>query len=168
LNCGVCDGGRAEDSKRPTSRAVAAIQRVRDKVLPRCRWKSRSSHGEAAELRRHGSRANGSLNWAAWARIVLKGALIWSRPEDGRGKDSRPAPPERMVQMSAMKARVRQGVLGNVLDFHSDKDCRCGRESRSVGLVPCFHSMRVELRPRPGRGVRIRESGCQSHAPAPR
>ena len=43
--------------------------------------------------------------------------------------------------MSAMKARVRKGVL---LAFHSDKDCRCGRESRSVGLVTCFHSMRVE------------------------
>ena len=43
-----------------------------------------------------------------------------------------------------MKARVRQGVPGNVLAFHSDKDCRCGWESRSVGLVPCFHSIRVE------------------------
>ena len=40
--------------------------------------------------------------------------------------------------MSAMKARVRQGVLGNVLAFHSDEDCRCGLESRSLGLVPCF------------------------------
>ncbi len=38
------------------------------------------------------------------------------------------------MQMSAMKARVRQGVLGNVLAFHSDEDCRCGLESRSLGL----------------------------------
>jgi hypothetical protein len=103
------------------------------------------SHDEAAELRRHGSKANGSLNWAAWARVVLKGALICSRPEGGRGKDSPPALPERRVQMSAIKERVRQGVAGHVLAFHSDEDCRFGRESWSVGLVPCFHSMRVEI-----------------------
>ena len=102
------------------------------------------SHGEAAELRRHGSRANGSLNWAARARVVLEGALICSRSEGGRGRDSPPALTERRMQMSAMKARLRQGVLGNVLAFHSDKDCRCGLESRSLGLVACFHSMRVE------------------------
>ncbi|MGA7883231.1 MAG: hypothetical protein WCD63_20400, partial [Terrimicrobiaceae bacterium] len=63
-------------------------------------------------MRRHGSRANGSLNWAAWARIVLEGALICSHSEGGRGKDSPFALPERRMQMSAMKARVRQGVLG--------------------------------------------------------
>jgi hypothetical protein len=100
---------------------VAAIRRVRGKILPRCRRKSRSFHGEAAELRRHGSRANGSLNWAAWALVVLKGALICSRPEGGRGKDSPPALPERRVQMSAIKARVPQGVP-TFLAYHGDKD----------------------------------------------
>ena len=56
------------------------------------------------------------------ARVVLKGALICSRSEGGRGKDSLPTLPERRMQMSAMKARVRKGVLGNGLAFHSDMD----------------------------------------------
>ena len=69
------------------------------------------SHGEAAELRRNRNRANGSLNWAAWARVVL-GALICSRSEGERGKNSPPALPERRGQMSAIKARVRQRCAG--------------------------------------------------------
>jgi hypothetical protein len=74
------------------------------------------------------------------AKRVGEFALICSRPEDERGKDS----PPRRVQMSAIRALVRQGVPGGVLAFHSDKDCRCGWESRSAGLVPCFHSSKFE------------------------
>ena len=45
--------------------------------------------------------------------------------------------------MGAIRTQVRQGLPGNLL--HSDKDCRCGGpESRSVGLLPCFHSISVE------------------------
>ena len=46
------------------------------------------------------------------SRRVVEGALICSLSEGGRGKDSPPALPERRVQMSAIKARVRQGVTG--------------------------------------------------------
>ena len=70
---------------------------------------------------------------------VGRGALVCS-PEDGRGKHSPPALPEGRMQMSAIEAQqVRQAVRGNLI--HSDKDRLCGGgESRSVGLVPCFHS----------------------------
>jgi hypothetical protein len=38
---------------------------------------------------------------------------------------------------------VGQALRGNFI--HGDKDCLCGgRESRSVGLEPCFYSMSVE------------------------
>src|SRR3546814_18184134 len=47
-------------------------------------------------------------------------------------------------------------VPGGVLAFHSDKDCRCGRESRSVGLVPCFHSSKFET-PSPSLSRRSEE-----------
>jgi hypothetical protein len=76
----------------------------------------------SAELRRHGSKANGSLNWAACARVVPKAALVCSISEGGRGKDVPTVLSEGRMQMSAMKARVRKGVLGNGLAFHSDMD----------------------------------------------
>ena len=80
---------------------------------------------------------------AGEAKQVGRGALFCSLSEGGRDKDSPPALPERRTQMSAIQAQVRHGVSGDFI--HSDKDCRCdGRESRSVGLVPCFHSMSVE------------------------
>ena len=52
----------------------------------------------------------GRSEWAGEAKRVGKVALVCSRPEAGRGKDS---PPRRM-QTSAMQARVRQGVQGNL------------------------------------------------------
>ena len=81
-------------------------------------------------------RGEDGANGAGEAKRVGKVALVCSRPEDGRGKDS---PPQR-VQTSAIRARVRKGVQGNF--FHSE--CPRGRESRSVGLVPYFHAISVE------------------------
>ena len=78
----------------------------------------------------------GRNEWAGEAKRVGKVALVCSRPEAGRGKDS----PPRRPQTSAIKARVRQGDQGN--SFHSE--CPRGWESRSIGRVPCFHSMSVE------------------------
>jgi len=65
----------------------------------------------------------------------------WSRRVEKARKQS-----ERLSQLGGLGAikAVRQGVPSNVLTFHGDKDCLCGRESWSVGLVPRFHSMRVE------------------------
>ena len=43
------------------------------------------------------------------------------------------------------RSRRRCARVCRVTSFHSDKDCRCGGcESRSAGLVPCFHSISVE------------------------
>ena len=53
----------------------------------------------------------GRSEWAGEAKRVGKVALVCSRPEAGRGKDS----PPRRLQTSAIKARVRQGVQGNSL-----------------------------------------------------
>jgi hypothetical protein len=78
----------------------------------------------------------GRSEWAGEATLVGKVALVCSRPERGRGKDS----PPRRLQRSALKALMRKGVQGG--SFHSE--CPRGLESRSVGLVPCFHSMMAE------------------------
>jgi hypothetical protein len=112
------------------------------KSLGRSRWMAGGSGGPAADsfrpAPRGGAAGRGRNEWAGEAKRVGNFALICSRPEDGRGKTLR------RVQMSAIRALVRQGVPGAVLAFHSDKDCRCGRQSRSVGLVPCFHSSKFE------------------------
>jgi len=52
--------------------------------------------------------------------------------------------PPRRPQTSAIDAQVRQGIPRKAVAFHSGKVWRFGRESRSPGLVPGFHSMRVE------------------------
>ena len=150
----MAEGPRTRSALRPEQ--WPQYERVRGNILPRCRRKSRSSHGEAAELRRHGSRANGSLNWAAWARVVLEGALICSISEGGRGKDSPPALPERRMQMSAMKARVRKGVAASFLNFHIEKNCRCGRGELvgRLGTVLPFHEGCPES------GANMAESSC--------
>ena len=45
--------------------------------------------------------------------------------------------------MGAIRTQVRRGLPAGLI--HRVEDCRCGGcESRSVGLVPCFHSMSVE------------------------
>ena len=85
---------------------------------------------------RGGGAGRGRKEWAGEAKRDGKGALVCSRPEAGCGKDS----PPRRLQTSAIEARVRQGVQGN--RFH--RDCPRGWESRSIGLVPCFHSISVE------------------------
>ena len=69
---------------------------------------------------------------------------VWG-PRRGRNEWAGEAEQVRLEKRLQMRdeAQVRHGVLGDFI--HSDKDCLCGgRESRSVGLVPCFHSMSVE------------------------
>jgi hypothetical protein len=112
--------------------------------MGRSRFSAGRSGGPAADSFRPepgvGAAKRGRNEWAGKAKRVARGALICSFFEGGRGKDSPPVLPEGRMQMSAIEA---QAVWGNLI--HSDKDCLCdGRESRSVGLVPCFHSISVE------------------------
>ena len=90
-----------------------------------------------------GRRGEDGTNGRAKPRRSEEVRSFCSLSEGGRGKDSPPALRERRIQLGVVKARVRHGMPGILI--HSDKDCRCGGwESRSPGLEPCFHSMRVE------------------------
>lgn len=68
----------------------------------------------------------------------IRSRVSGSHGEDGMNGRAKPSRSEEAIQ-----AQVRHGVSRDFI--HSDKDCLCcGGESRSVGLVPCFHSMSVE------------------------
>ena len=69
--------------------------------------------------------------------------------------------------MSAIRALVRQGVPGNVLAFHCERDCPAAwKAGRSAW---CRASIRASLKAhrRPGRDSRSRESVYQRHVPVP-
>jgi hypothetical protein len=139
------DGGKIALSPQGDFRTEIAIL-VR-KSPRRARCLAGSSGGPSADSFRPepgvGAIGRGRNESASEAKQVGRGELIRSLSEGGRGKDSPPALPERRMQMSAIRAQVRHGEPGR--SIHRDKDRRYdGRESRSVGLVPCFHSMSVE------------------------
>lgn len=72
--------------------------------------------GEDAELRRHGSGADGSLNWAAETGVSGKGELMSGPSEERRGKRSQPLPSETGDAHEREKSRSREQSAGREVE----------------------------------------------------
>jgi len=101
--------------------------------------------GEAAELRRHGSGAAGSLNWAAKTGVCGAGELMSGPSEERRGERSQPLPPgtgdaNEREKFKESRGICRSGVRGVDLNGQQSvrpiqmNDPEAGRHHRCADL----------------------------------
>jgi len=83
--------------------------------------------GETAELKRHGSGADGSLNWAAETGKSRTGELMSGPSEERRGERSQPLPPGTGDAHEREKIKNSRGIRrsgGRGVDLNGQRSVR--------------------------------------------